>query len=142
VRPGLRLVRESAVGPARAAGLPEAFTFDSAVWDDALDSPTGPLGGEAPVLLLHVGRGEVYDAWERYSELTDRRIYLVADGHPTLSTGLAAGGVRVNGEGFAVLHLGPADRRDLVRGVRYRIEPRNAQPLYPLRVADGLCLER
>ena len=62
-------------------------------------------------------------------ESIERRVYLTADGHPTLSIGFdpACWWYR---EDHALVYLpfGPADRRDLEQGVAYRVQLASATP--------------
>lgn len=74
------------------------------------------------------GRVEGNPAWEKFKSFTavaDQRFFLEAPGHPTFSVSTGVGGVTFGGTTWILLAFGPADRRDLVTGVRYRLRPRN-----------------
>ena len=122
-------------------GVPTVVTVDFVTWSDAPDSPTGPLPDmQQPVLLARMGSAADFDAIKAFTERSDMRFFLEADGHPTLKIGAAIGGVTTGEHSYAIISLGPADWNDLEEGVEYTLRPQNSRPPYrwlmpqPLRV--------
>jgi len=121
---------------------PAVLLIDRAFWSDAPDSPTGPLPGMDPVILRHVGPREDFPAHRAFTLVTDQRFFLEADGHPTLKVGTGIGGVTSAGESYVLISLGPADWRDLVEGVEYRLRPQNSNPDHRWKLAEDLRVAR
>lgn len=74
----------------------------------------------------------------------DQRVFLVADGHPTLKVGLQPGCAwgRDGDTADVVVLFGGADRRDLVAGVEYRVVFRNESEFAKLNDGDGFTITR
>jgi hypothetical protein len=73
----------------------------------------------------------------------DRRLYLEAPGRPKLSVALAQGCSWGRGDHCLVLvPFGPADRRDLARGVPYRLTARNGTDGHAWTLPSELDVQR
>ncbi len=122
VAPDVRLVRrqEPATTVRAPPAAPPELVIDAVCWSDGPDSPTGPLQGMGPVLLLHVGRAQEFDSHKRFTQLADRLFYLQAPGRVALEAETGIGGVTTREESYVVLDPGP-----LEPGLAYELLPRN-----------------
>ncbi len=138
----------------RTAGTPaetvkaRTMTIESVAWSDSktlsaeLREALASSGG-----LTLLARPKEWDGWDSFKEFTERadsRFYLEADGHPPLSIAAGTGGI-TSSDGstrWIVLPLGPADIRDIARGTRYRLVPRNSSASHRWIVDPALAVVR
>ncbi|MCR9244239.1 MAG: hypothetical protein NXI31_04350 [bacterium] len=80
----------------------------------------------------------------RFMDASDQRVFLVADGHPTLGVGFEklVRWYRPEGHAYVFVPFGGADRRDLVTGVPYRFVTRNQGEEAHWQVRDDLRVIR
>jgi len=83
------------------------------------------------------------DALRAFLEGADNRVFLEADGRPTLKVGFEPGCWWYdNGRAWIYVPFGGADRRDLVTGVEYAFVPRNSEDDFVWVVPAGMTVTR
>jgi hypothetical protein len=142
VADGVTIVRQA--GSVAPAAPGETLALDQVRWSDDPSVPKGirPEKGAKPVLLAHVAGGKRFEALKSFTEKADLRFFLESEGHATLKVGAAVGGVTLGPAVYAVITLGPADWRDLVQGIEYRLVPENSKAGPRWAVEEGLRVVR
>ena len=113
--------------PAKAETLRVAGVF----WTDSEELPDAIREGcrrrNRFGLIAYVDDAGSSARWARFLAEADPRVFLEAKAHPTLKVGFDAGCWWFqDGAAWIYVPLGPADRRDLQRGVSYRVRARNS----------------
>jgi hypothetical protein len=134
--------------PAATSAEAVVLTLDAIAWSD---DPTLPqmvreTFPDEPRLLARVQRWRDFAEIKRLTQEGDSRFFLESEGHPTLKIGVDPGGF-CWGDGndhvaWVVLPFGPADRRDFVEGIEYRLRARNSKAGFRWDVGDDVRVKR
>jgi hypothetical protein len=132
---------------ANEALAPVDARVTAVAWGDGKDAPADVqrwfANSERFGLVARIEGPRDHDEFARFLAEADLRVLLVADGKKTLGVGVERAAWWWRGDhGHVVVPFGPADRRDVVGDVEYRLVPRNDKPGGKLVVAPGVVVKR